>query len=181
MTAAVLLLLLYKDISPYVFSFVVFFFLFSFSIQLCFFPLSPLFSSLLSKKKSLCLFPLSLFSLPFLHPFLSKKKNPLSLSFGFSSPLLFCIRAIFIGARGAGSTHPRPIICMGCEATTPPCHGTGCDVQWGCRLQDTPPLLSHHKEVRVVFGFGFNRARGEGERGRKQGEKTKTYLALLHV
>jgi len=61
-------------------------FFFPFSIRFCFFPLchcsSPLFSLL---KNSPCLFTLFLFSLLFLHPFLSKKKIPLSLSFGFFS------------------------------------------------------------------------------------------------
>ena len=95
-------------------------FLFYFLFFFCFPSLFGFVSSLCHRssplfflKKSLCLFPLSLFSLPFLHPFLSKKKNPLSPSFGFSSPFVFCIRAIFIGAGGARSTLPCPIISWG--------------------------------------------------------------------
>ena len=120
-------------------------------------------------------FSFMLFSFLFSYPF--SLENPL-----FRSSFLFCIRAVFIGAGGAGSTLPRPIIYMGCEAAAPPCHGTGWDVQWGRRLQDTAPLFSHHEEVQVASGFGFNRARGRGMRGReKQGKKTKTSLPLLHV
>ena len=120
-------------------------------------------------------FSFLLFSFLFSSPF--SLENPL-----FRSSFLFCIRAVFIGAGGAGSTLPRPIIYMGCEAAAPPCHGTGWDVQWGRRLQDTAPLFSHHEEVQVASGFGFNRARGRGMRGReKQGKKTKTSLPLLHV
>ena len=119
---------------------------------------------------------------------------PLSLSVGFSlfrflSPFaavlsfflffwppspFFCTRTVFIGAGGAGTTLPRPIICMGCEVAAPSCHGTGWDVQWAGRLQGTASLS-------VASGFSFNRARGEGERGRNKRKRTKTFLPLLRV
>jgi len=122
------------------------------------------------------------FSFPFL---------PLLFSFLFSSlfslenklspsslPFLFCIRAVFIGAGGAGLTLPRPIICMWCEAAAPPCHGTGWDIQYGCRLQDTALwfLIMRRCGWRLILGFD----RGE-RRKKKQETKKKTYLPLVHV
>jgi hypothetical protein len=65
---------------------------------------------------------------------------------------------------------------MGWEAAALPCHSTGCDVQWGRRLQDTASLYSHHEELQVASGFGF-KARGR----KRQGEENKTSLPLLHV
>jgi len=101
-------------------------FFFSLLYSVLFLPsLSLLFSSLLSSKKlALFIHPLPVFA-PFSSPVsLQEKKHSVSL-FRFFLLLLFCIRAVFIGAGGAGSTLPRPIICMGCEAAAPPCHGTG--------------------------------------------------------
>jgi hypothetical protein len=65
-----------------------------------------------------------------------------------------CVRVVFIGAGGAGSTLPRPIAAHAWGARLLHRCGAGWGGQWWRRLQGTTSLLSHHEEVQVASGFG---------------------------
>ena len=80
----------------------------------------------------------------------SLKTVGLSLSLGLSFPFsvfffLFYIRAVFIGAGGAGSTLAHPIASHAWGARRLLCHGAGRGGQWRRRLRGTAALASHHE------------------------------------
>jgi hypothetical protein len=61
------------------------------------------------------------------------------------------LRVVFIGQRGAGSTLFLPYRCAG--GTGPSCPVTTLDeLDNGCGLQGTTPLVSHYEGA---WGFGF--------------------------
>ena len=108
----------FTSVSPPGFSF---FFLFPFFLLLC----SPLFFLFLSLSLSVAL--------------------PFFCRFSSFSPFLSCVRVVFIGAGGARSTLPRPIIARAWCARRLLCHGAGHGGQWRRCLWSTVARASHHE------------------------------------